>query len=211
MLKEGALVMSRYGKLALAALLASTALAVGTSGAYALRSISISESRFTLISESLVMRAGEITITCAATFTHTIARSISKREGTLAGRFTSFRVERCRAEGATFRALIFLIAERENRELWKFFYRTFTGTLPNITRIEYRLNNILVKAEVSIFGIPVACLYEGNGQYFWGFGPRERDDDEDAMRKIEGSELCPTEATIFGFFAVEPTIFVGLL
>jgi hypothetical protein len=203
--------MSRYGRLALAALLASTVLAVGAGGALALRSISINESRFTLISESLVFRAAETTITCAATFTHTITRTVAKVEGTLAGRFTTFRVERCRAEGATFRAMIFLIAERENRELWKFFFRTFTGTLPNIVRIEYRLNNILVRIEVSVLGIPVACLYEGNGQYFWGFGPRERDDDEDAMRKIEGSELCPREATIFGFFAVEPAILVALV
>jgi hypothetical protein len=199
--------MSRHGKLILAALLACAALGAAAGAASALRSFSVNETRYRLIGESLLITMETARISCAATITHTMARTIAKVVGTEAGKFTEIRLAGCRALEGSFGSVTFLgLAEAA---LWKFSYRSFAGTLPNITRISYRLNNILMLVEANF----ARCLFTGNGVYFWGFSG-ERDEDNDSMtlsRDLGGLLRCPATATVSGLFSIEPALVVNLI
>jgi len=187
-------------------MLACLALLAVAGAATALRSLSVNESRYTLRTESLFITVGTARLVCHAVLTHTISRAITKREGLRVGKFTRFTLESCRAVEEIIVAPTFLGIEQET--LWVLLYRSFAGTLPNILRISYRLEHILMLVEANFS----RCLYEGSGIYFWGFAG-ERDEDSDTLRLVTtlGGLSCPATASIEGIFSIEPELRVTLV
>lgn len=147
-------------RLMMAALVAALALSIAASSAMALRSISIDGPTTLTLTGRVTFTGGSIRIRCDTTFVKTISRVIPKTEGILIGQVTDVRIARpelCTAEGATFRGATILPATEP--ELWRIFFKSFLGTLPDITGLLFELHNTKVRLDVAIIGISASCLF----------------------------------------------------
>jgi hypothetical protein len=116
------------------------------------------------------------TVICEVTLLRTISRIIPKTPGTLFGRVTGVAVDfpRCSTVGAPF-ALTAVTPLRDRgspgtlsgnlynvsgspSNLWKLFYDGFSGTLPNVTAINFHIQGFQFLIEYS----GVRCLFSGN-------------------------------------------------
>lgn len=151
--------MTVRSKLLLAALTALIALAALAPIASALRGFSFGSQAFTGTDPALTFGSEGGNVICPVTLEGTLHRSIAKVDFTLAGFVQRGRVaERSctdTVEGATVQTEL-----GEARFPWHIRYRSFTGTLPNISRIEGTVVALIVLVLRSIFGT-LRCRYAG--------------------------------------------------
>jgi len=128
------------------------------------------------------------TITCDVTILKTMATSIPKVAGTLFGKVTGIAIDRgtagvphCAFRGFEVLTDIVPLAGRGpgiHRELgggvllydvsggapeeWKLIYDGFQGVLPEIEGINYHIQGVRLRFDLSFMGTRLRCLYEGN-------------------------------------------------
>jgi len=128
------------------------------------------------------------TVTCDVTILKTIASIIPKIVGTLIGKVTGIAIDRgtpaaphCRIRGFERLTDIVPLAGRGtgiHRELgggvllydvsggaaeeWKLIYDGFQGILPTIEGINYHIQGVRLRFDLTFVGEALRCLYEGN-------------------------------------------------
>lgn len=183
-------------RLTLAALIATccVSLAVGSGSA---NRLSVSSNRFRITWPSINMNDenDNTVIECAVTLEGSFhSATINKVRGALIGHVSRgiVRGETCVGGSATI---------LQEKLPWHVTYRGFTGTLPNITGVQFDLSRSAIR--VSVFGGLVSCLYQENGVVggrgtvnveAGGGGATLTPDPSARLPKFEGGGLCPTEA-----------------
>jgi hypothetical protein len=143
------------------------------------------------------------TIVCEMTLTTSLHGSTAKTAGTLAGLVNDFRVANCR--GGTWTVLTGTLP-------WHITYQSFTGTLPTITSVRWRIERFswLMSA---FFGLG-RCLYSGelevitSGNPVTGATINERRAIGLAVN-LGGFE-CPPGFVFRGTFVLSPTVRLAL-
>lgn len=187
--------MARHTKLLLVALTAVLALSIGAGTAGALRSISINGSTTVTGSGSVtfVSTGGGVTIRCDVTVTRTLSRAIPKVAGILLGKITRIATNRpearCTSSLGSLQGIIILGIEREENS--RLFFRSITGTLPNITGINKTITGTLIgfSTRIVIIGT-ITCLYREDGN---GIEVREN---LNAERRFISAEILRNRAII---------------
>jgi hypothetical protein len=181
------------------------------------------------------------TLTCDITLLKTLARSIPKVAGTPFGKVTGMAIDRgtleaphCARTGAIEippnitplsetnvpgvhrelgrGILLYTVTGSKAGLLWRLIYDGFTGTLPEITGINYHIQGAQIR-----FDQPIeACLYEGDWfkqiQMTRGVGSRLRIVlARTVLRRIESSAACYPELTVSGELTLTPSITIALL
>ncbi|HYV14477.1 MAG TPA: hypothetical protein VE972_00465 [Conexibacter sp.] len=195
-------------------LTAAAVLAVGTSTSMALRSIGVSEINLRGRSRALTFRGTEersFRVVCEVTGTLTMARAITKVEGTRVGSTTNLEipVSSCRAEGGSVTEFTAL------RLPWSDVYVSFLGTLPEITGFKGRETIAFLLGIRSIVG-QISCLYEGTVFALVTVSRREISTgriigEETGMPLISGSPFCPRRGTVEGTGETSPSVRITLL
>lgn len=199
--------MKHFSRLLTAACIAVFSLALFTSAAAALRSITVNRTRVTATSRSVIFEASELNTTCEVTLNgETTVTAAAKRAGTNIGVITEGRTTNCR--GAAREARVLNTAVRPIRIQ----YASFAGTLPRITSVsvtgvesEFLLN--------TFFG---SCLYKGDVPARFsetGGGTRfnQAEFRRGAARLVSGPCGFAPTGTITGTFSLSTTLNVGLI
>jgi hypothetical protein len=164
--------MRTYSRLALAALVATTAMAAFVGSASA-RNLSISNQNFTVSYSSLEF-ISIVTIRCGVTLEGSFhTRTIPKVIGSLIGYITRVSVRRpcTNGEGFAFNGVERLGTTTLTNTLpWHVRYEGFTGTLPNITAIRLGLSG----ARFRIGALGVLCIATTGGARGNAFGNATR-------------------------------------
>jgi hypothetical protein len=152
-------------KLIMAALSAMMVLLMAGGAAQANRSLEISETRLTLTGR-VTFTASFAEVICEVTFVKTVSRVIPKIERTPMGRITDIRTANCSPSlGRLLESPIILIGPREDGRLWGLVYKSFEGTLPEISGLRIQIQNtqvLIAVVDATIFRVSNACLYEGS-------------------------------------------------
>jgi len=189
----------------------------------------------------------ETRITCDVTLLRSVERYIRKTGGAFGkvvgiaitrGESRSERSPAC-THGAAIREVRDIIPLREARssgthrelgggvllyditggrgELWREVYDSFQGTLPEITGVNFHIQEAQFKLSLTeLFGATVECLYKGN---VFGLVRIERGTARTAsivlertlLERQEGSAFCPARGTISGELAISPNLRVRLV
>ena len=202
--------MKNRAGLLLAGLSATILLAFAVSTASALRSISIVGETTATAQGRISFIGGGSTLECNITLVRTLSRSIPKTAGILLGAIIDIRIALreagCRSSAGTLTA--FTILGLGTGELWRLFYESFDGTLPNITAINKIIKNWLWSDTITvpIFG-SITCLYEEE-EGRRGGQAKESLTREGRLEKfriganrssrVRGSGLCPERGELSG-------------
>lgn len=182
-------------KCVLAMVVAATALllAAGSAGA---RILEVSNPSFRWVMRNFTLRGGGLTIVCPVTMEGSFhSRTIAKTAGLLVGHVTRAEFQ-SPCEGTNVRALSGTLP-------WHLQYDSFTGTLPNIETVYFRIVGMAFSIE--IFG--QSCLYQSLETRALRIGGRlspERVvttvfvDERFLLPRFSGSISCPSEITISG-------------
>ena len=204
--------MRLHTRLMLVALSAAILLSLAASTALALRSISVvGETTATATGRvSFVSSEGGSTVQCNITLVRTISSAIPKTAGILLGAIIDVRPAigepNCSSSTGTLNTI--RILGLRVGELWRLFYESFTGTLPNIATLNTIVKNVLAEFElnVPIFG-NIRCLYEeeegrrgGRAQQVLTREGRLERFVIGANRssRVRGSGLCPERGELSG-------------
>jgi hypothetical protein len=151
--------MHRQGKLLLTALTMALVLALGAGSAMASRSLSITGTQTTTLTGRLLF-SEQVEIRCDVTLDKRFNRAIPKTEGAQLGNVTRFAARECRTPaGYTLTSIRFPGVGSERQ--WILLYKTFLGTLPNITGFLYVITRMQILVEATnMLGMLARCLYE---------------------------------------------------
>jgi hypothetical protein len=150
--------MRPHVKLMLAALTATLVMGLAVSSATAGR-LSTSNTRFRVTWNQLRLgdEAGGLAQTCRVTLEGSFhSATIRKIAGTLIGAITKGIVDsnNCRGTNEPHRLTI-----QQETLPWHLTYESFSGTLPNITAIQFLLRRYDFAISANIIGITIFCLY----------------------------------------------------
>jgi hypothetical protein len=122
------------------------ALAVGTASA---NDLSVSEDRFNIAWEPIVLTNALGEVACDVTLEGSFhSRTIGKAPGTRLGHVTEIRIANC--EGGAYTIL-------DETLPWQWVFSSFTGTLPSISTIAVRTHGVALLVEI---GVLAECLLQ---------------------------------------------------
>lgn len=184
-------------------------------------------------------------IICSVTLLRTISRAFPKIERILIGRITGVAIDygerHCRSTEAGWvinKIIALRNASRETlerdcpeiragspihlcdvsgsaAELWKLIYRSFTGTLPGITGINFDIGDVQFKIEFNPnVGFLLRCLYRGtiSSRVEVEGGEIRRGSGSGTLTLFKDLLLgCPREPTLAGNLTVSPALRIALL
>lgn len=226
--------MRNTARILFTTLVATSLLGIAVGGAVALRSIEVSVEgggsrvevavpRFSFIGTE----EGRQTIICALTILRTIPRTFRKLVGVLIGKVSGIAAEGCTTNLRLPAEITFLECTPEaGRKLcivaitsepaWHQYYTGITGTLPEITAINFVTEDFPIRIHVGFTG--QSCLYSGRIRRHWNIGggrgssEGEGTGEELTMSRREGEPACPPGLTTAGTSeAIRPTMFVRLI
>ena len=158
--------MNRRMKFLLTALSAALLIAIGAGTAPALRSLRLEGERSLTLQGRFTAIIGEITIRCNVTIRKTYTPIFPKTERTVIGHIIEYILpapETCELAGARRLLLINKIGIGVE-ERWRIVYKTFLGTLPEITGILFEWQRIEKEFEIEENGgANLFCIYNNEG------------------------------------------------
>jgi hypothetical protein len=162
---QGKTKMNRRKKFVLAALCAALLLSIGAGTASALRSLRLDGERTLQLTGRFTAIIGAITIRCNVTIRKTYTPIFPKRAGTVIGNIIEYalpRPETCELAGARRLNIINTIGVGV-AERWRIVYKTFLGTLPEITGILFEWQRIEKEFEIEETFANLFCIYNNEG------------------------------------------------
>jgi hypothetical protein len=158
----------RNTKLVLAALTAALAFSVLVGNASARNGLRPSTTTVTATTSNLIIVSSAANVSCPVTLGISLHRTLAKVERTLAGLVNGVTVGGCTdsvGTAASARALTETLP-------WHLVYRTFLGTLPNITGVEVEVQGIQILSRTGEpFGGNIGCLYRASLRSLAGPNP----------------------------------------
>ncbi|HYV14729.1 MAG TPA: hypothetical protein VE972_01765 [Conexibacter sp.] len=193
-------------RLITAALFAALALAIMVQPAVAARSLSIEGETTLSLNGNMTFRGESVEVICPITLVRTMSRFIPKIIGILKGRVIAVILpapRTCRTSTGTLTEITPLEVERGAEEVWRLYYRGFTGTLPSIIKIRLRIAGFRIRIVINILGTPVACLFEGEIENDDNLGregllTETTIVEPSTLALREGSGLCPRRVEVRG-------------
>ncbi|MGN6188599.1 MAG: hypothetical protein ACTHOE_06850 [Conexibacter sp.] len=173
------------------ALICASAVMAGLAGTASARNLSINRSNITAVWREMTFTASGLSIRCPVTLSGSIHSStIAKVAGSLIGYINSATVGTASCSGGSARA---------NTETlpWHVRYRSFSGTLPNITSI----NTDIVGATFEITTVCGTARYSGTAGGAFNREARGGVTSVSAsgtVSRVGGSSFCPASGTLSG-------------